>query len=390
MNFSPSTNNVSFGYKVFVDSGASDRRRGSFKVSIRSEQTGKELFKTDQLPDSFKKVGPEDGFKSSDDYINGLSRCITKSIDMAKDAISQLNGKDKNLSGILINAPGYVVGGIKARMLVNLKDHNDKSLENVDFTKIAIDANKNSSYRVIATNDLHGTAAAAAKELKDQGRLKAGSHFEVYMVGGGIGAASFKVKNDILEIEGCEGGHEKYYSRESKTNQSLENVMSVPGLITNYCKNLNYPDSKTQKIIKNADARIVTNALNSDDKIKSTAAEFAIDTGIDALAQAFARKVVYGVNEIIVTGPLMKGIKEALTQKTGNPNELLDRLNSKIKEHVCEKGTGPIMAEIHDFKVNLDIDIPDNTVGAGILLDSSEFIGGNHRGNWINIPVNEI
>lgn len=380
---------VSFGYKVFVDSGASDSRRGTFKVSVRSEKTGEELLSTSSLPDEFKKVGPSTGFTSSDDYVNGLSRCISKAIELASDKIKDLIGKDKNLSGILIHAPGYVVGGKIAPLLNNLRDHNDKSLKNIDFSKVSVNVPKNDNYRIIATNDMHGAAAGVAKILKDQGKLDDGQFVVVCMTGGGLGLVSIKNKLDMIEIEGTEAGHTSTY--DSISPNSLEKAGAcVSALIKNYGRALSLGDDTIHKLLVNADARVVTNSLNSENADEVQAALTAIDRYVDVISHEFARNVLDGANLIILTGPLAQGIKKSLAEYTGNPEELKDRVMASIKKHIIKSGPGEIMMDIHKFDVDTDFHVPDNTVGGSILMDSSKFAGENSRGNWLMIPKDKL
>ena len=400
---------VSFGYKIFVDSGASDPKRGTFKISMRSEKTGDEFFSTKQLPEEFKKVGYQEGFNSGDDYIKGLSRCITKSIELAKEEIEKLKDDDKKLSGILINAPGYVVGGELIPYVANLYDSKGEHLKDVDFSKLEVKTEKNTDkYKVIGTNDMHGAAAGIAKMLKEQGRLEEGLYAYIAMTGGGLGVVSIKAKGEVLEIEGCECGHNMYLNQNTdqsfvdrlkslfvkpkdKPAISLEKGgVSVSGLIGNYAKHLNLNSKQTEALINKGDARIVTDGLLSNNKKEQKAAQKAIETYIDALAQEFARRVAEGVNLIVLSGPLVKGIKNALVEKTGNQLELKDRIMKKIYSFLPESGNGVMMAKIHKFDIDLNLNIPDNTVGGGILLDSAKFIGKDIRGNWLHIPINEL
>lgn len=382
--------NITFGYKVFVDSGASDPKRGSFKVSIRSEQSGKEIFSTQQLPDNLKKVGPEGGFNSVADYINGLSDRISQSIKLAKSEIHKLKGADKKLSGVLINAPGYVVGGKTAPKIANLLDQDGQSLKDVDFTRVKVDAEKNpNNFKLIATNDMHGAAVGVAKLLKAQGKLEEGFYGLICMTGGGMGLVSIKVKNGFLEIEGCESGHNRVLEK-GKAKSLEKDAASVSALLFNYAKKLGLEQQEIQDLINKGDARLVTQAFLAGDKPEKTAARAAINKYIDCLAQEFARKVAEGANLVILSGPVALGIKNCLSQKTGNPDELKERLTQKIKQHLPETGPGEIMSEIHNFDIDLNMVIPDNTVGGGILLDSAKFIGEKVRGNWINIPITDI
>lgn len=382
--------NVAFGYKVFVDSGASDPKRGSFKVSIRSEESGKEIFTHKEMPSDYCKVGPKGGFKTADDYVNGLASRISKAIDMAKGKIAELKGDDKNLSGVLINAPAYVIGGKRARFVANLKDQNNESLRNVDFTKIDIDTPKNDDkYRLIATNDMHGAAFGVAKILKEQGKLKDGFYGFICMTGGGMGVVTVKVKNGMLEVEGSENGHNQVIGKRGV--HSMEKAAaSAPGLITNFAQAMKYPPEKVEELVNAGNAIIVSEAYLNGTPEEKRAAGKAIGKYVDTISQEFARKVLDGCNTVIVSGPLANGIKKDLEVKTGNPDELKDRIMKRIQKHLPETSPGTIMADIHNFDLDIDMDIPDNTVGGAILLDHAQFIGGDVRGNWLEVPVDKL
>ncbi|MEW5820422.1 MAG: hypothetical protein AB1782_09550 [Cyanobacteriota bacterium] len=382
--------NITFGYKIFVDSGASDPKRGTFKVSLRSDVTGDELLSTKDLPQEYRKVGPKSGFKTAKDYVDGLSSRISKAIELAGEKIAELKGDDKFLTGILINAPGYVVGGSKAPLLPNLKDKDNNSLRDVDFTNIDVKAERSpNGYRVIATNDMHGAAAGIAQILKDKGELQEGLHALICMTGGGMGVVNIKVKNGFLEIEGSETGHNRIVTP-GKAKSLERGAASVSALIENYAHKMEMSPEDLKAMIDTGDARSITAALISGSKQEQKAAAYAINKYIDGISQEFARKVTDGVNKIILSGPLALGIKTVLAEKTGNPDELKDQIVKKVYEHMPETGPGSIMADIHHFEVDLNTEIPDNTVGGAILLNSGKFIGKNVRGNWINIPLSEI
>lgn len=425
-----SRNNLAFGYKVYVDTGASDPVRGSFKVRIASDDGRKLLLDADQLPESLQKVGTPSGFKTGKDYTEGLSRNIAKSIELVKDKVAGLGEK---LSGIVINAPCYVKNNY-AETVANII-----GAEKVDFNDIKNNLKRagielsEESFKLVALNDLAGAAAGIAKmmanhpESKEQ--FKDGFFGSIWMTGGGTGVADIKVKNGVLEIETSESGHNMAIN--SKKGRSIEKEGgSSPALIRNYCETLGMKEEDIAKLLQFGKAKFTTcyplkedtgsdaekaflntglfikekEVINSEGRKKSIlkmpnvgkkehdkASKKAINKYIATLAQMASNKILEGANCVILTGPLaMKVIENVNSNPEKWEGKTFDQVAmEKTKEMLDQAGVK--LVDIHKFKFVHDFVVPDNTVGGELLLkEGTSCIGAGIRGNWINMPVENV
>lgn len=429
-------NNVSFGYKILVDSGASDPHRGSFKIKIVSDDGKKVLLQTDGIPESLEKVGPEGGFITAKDYVDGLSNNIVSGINLVKDKITELKEK---LTGVCVNVPCYVRDN-KAKIVANIKDHNDQSILDIDFKTIKDNLQKagveisEDNFKLLATNDLAGAAAGIAQIMarspKYNDLFKEGFFGSIWMTGGGTGVADIKIKNGILEIETSESGHNR--AIQSKKDRSIEKYGgSSPALIRNYCKALGMKDKDIKTLLNVGKAKIVTQfpvkldkgseaekifmntglfkitgektydqgrtrvllqlkGVNNKDHKKASIT--AIDKYMKSLAQIASNKILEGANCIILTGPMALRIREQVNKDSDKywDGKTFDEMVTNKTIDLLDQ-TGIKTMQIHDFKIISDIDIPDNTVGGEVLLsDNTKFIAEKLRGNWINVPLKNL
>lgn len=423
-------NNIAFGYKVFVDSGASDPYRGSFKIKVESDDGKKVLFATDQIPEKLEKVGRNGKFTTAKDYVDGLSANIVESLGLIKDKLAELKEK---LTGVCINVPCYVKDN-KAKIVANIRDKKDQSILDVDFSQIKGNLQKagieleESKFKLLATNDLAGAAAGIAEQMasnpKYQDIFKEGFYGVCWMTGGGTGVADIKVKDGVVQIETSESGHNR--AVESKKNRSLEKYGgSSPALIRNYCQALGMKDKDinalltlgkakliTQypmkldkgseaekefmatglfKIVKDDGKRVGLKLKGVDKKAHLKASKVAIDKYMESLAQLCAMKVDEGAQYIILSGPMALRVREDIDDKS---KEMWD--GKSFKDMVIEKTrsyldeTGNKMLDLHNLEFICDIEIPDNTVGGRVLIDDNTRFIGQQRGNWINIPMEKL
>lgn len=399
---------LGFGYKLAVDSGASDTRRGSLKITMFSDD-GEKLISSNRLKGFPTNVCPN-GIMSSSDYLNGLKNRIKDFInnEKIKDKISRQEGDGNLLKGIALFVPGATVNNI-AKILPNLKDKDNNPLRDVDFKDIK-KINKDTDINVLALNDMAGAAAFAAKRLKS---LYNGLKAAVCMTGGGCGVASIKVVNGETIVVTTELGH----VRGLNNRKSVEKEgASVPAMINNYAESLSLSENDKKKLLGVGNAKVVTqyplildkntkeaNNLKEtglfEEKIKNNKVEMtlknvtkekhakaskeAINAYLDSVAQIAHIEAAKGTNEFILTGPLVQGVKKA-TQNLGMnfDQEIRDRAIKLLGPG------GQAMADLYKFNVSSIIEIPDNTLGGPSLLNGN-FVS-EARGNWVGIPTRTL
>lgn len=422
-----SVNKINFGHKIFIDSGASKPEQGSLKITVTSDENPSNvIFSSKEInDDNFKIVCPK-GFSSTQDYIGGICSRILETYDYVADRMGNLSEEDKKLTGIVLYVPGPVINNnVKSFANLKIKGTDDK-ISNVDFNEIdsylkAKNINISDRFKLIATNDILGAGTGVAKfmannsEYKDM--FKEGFYGAIFMTGGGFGVCYIEHKGDNVEIKTSESGHNSSIS----PNMSLEKYgASAPALIHNYAKALNLDKEDLKKFMNLGNAMFTTDypvrlkseqadlllktglfevVENSGDKVgialkgvtkqaHDVASKTAVETYIRSLAQLAASKVNEGVNSIILTGPLAKGINKYIND---NPelfcNQNLEKLITDETKSFLDE-TGKTMANLYDFRIISDIDIKDNTVGGNLLLDG-KFIG-DKRGNWFSLPVNAL
>ncbi len=408
---------VGFGYKLAVDSGASDTRKGSLKITMFSNEGDKLISSNDNELKNFPKNVCPNGIKSAEDYVNGLKARINSFIknSVIKDIIKGLKGDDKKLKGIALFVPGATLDN-KAEILPNLKDENDQPLKKVNFNKIdmgkkGVDEN----YKLLALNDMAGAAAYVAKALANKEELNNGLKATVCMTGGGCGVASIKVLNGQTVVETSEMGHIKGL----KTNKPLEKEgASVPALITNYADTLSLSADKKNKLLDLGNAKIVTQypvKLEKDcdeakkiretelfdEKVSNNNSSFtlkelkkeqheeasgaAINAYLDSVAQIAHIEAAKGTNKFILTGPLAQGIKQAVNG-SGSGNNFDKTIKSRAMNLLGNSAQA--MADLYKFSIDSSIEIPDNTLGGPSLLDG-KFVSES-RGNWVGIPTESL
>ncbi len=413
---------IGFGYKLAIDSGASDPRKGSLKITI-FKNNGDKLISSCGIEKFHTKVCPN-GIKSSNDYINGLKARIEDFINnnKVKNKLKELIGNDKKLKGIALFVPGATVNN-KAKVLPNLKDENNKPLKDVNFNEVknVKGVDKANEFNLLALNDMAGATAYVAKTLASQeGRIYSGLKATVCMTGGGCGVSSLKVVNgdsknpdapDDIIVVTTELGHVRGLKNEGSVEKE---GASVPALISNYAEALRLDQSKINTLLGLGNAKLVTqyplildkksneaqNLIKTklfnekkaqDDKVKLTlknvtqeqhnkASNNAVNVYLDAVAQIAQIEAAKGTNEFILTGPLVGGVKK-VTKKMGMN---FDEEVKKRAINLLGPG-GKAMADSNDFKVSSDINIPDNTLGGPILLDG-DFVS-KRRGNCVRIST---
>jgi len=411
-------NNISFGHKIIVDCGASKKHNGSLKISVLSDETNKEIYKSNG-------VVCENGFKKDEDFLNGLAKGIADSYDKSKSKIEQLNPTDKELTGLVIYSPGPTINNFSPIMQNLLKVGTNQSLTNIDFKDMppileSLMANKginiSNKFKVIATNDMIGAGTSIAKKLVQNPEFKEGYEITFMMAGGGLGVGQIEHMGDNVLIKTSEiGGINLFGTDETPETHGA----CVRALIKNFSNNL-LSNQDTEKLIKIGNAKIATQyPIDADSKeaealmktglfknigidgtnqlvfknisedAHKNASKEAINKFIESISIIGANKIAEGTNGIIVTGPLAKGIKASIEK---NP-ELFDNknFNELIKDKIDSllDDSGKTMASLYNFKIITDIDVKNNTDGGNLILQGN-FVGKEKRGNWLSVPISEI
>lgn len=405
--------NISFGHKIIIDSGASKPNHGSLKLSILSDETNAEIY-------SYNGVLCPDGFKKDEDYIQGFARQIADSFEKSADKIMRLSPADRELTGVVIYAPGAIVNNFNA-VLTNLKKiGTNEPLRNIDYNKIpaflrnllaAKGGKVSQDFKIMATNDMIGAGASIAQHLVKTSNFQEGYSAAYLMAGGGLGVGQIEHNGEDVLIKASESGHISVFG----TNKSLEEYgASVRALIHNFAQEAGLRSEDTEKLVKLGNAKIIqptiiasseqeakalsesglfdTVAKNSfklrgiSDEVQGRASFAAIQKFIESISILGANKVAEGVNSVILTGPLAKGVEEAIGKQAalfGNKN-----LNTLLMEKITSllDDMGKNVAKLYDFKLITDIEVPSNNVGGSLVLQG-KFIGGKTRGNWLSIPA---
>lgn len=408
---------VNFGHKLVIDLGASNRRMGSIKVSMLTDRGV-------QIDSSNGVVCPE-GFKKDDDFLKGIAARISEIENKNRSKTKALKGKDKNLSGVMIFAPGPTINN-KAGILMNLRKANGKPLQDIDYNKIStiLKSNANADIakdiKLFATNDMIGAGSAIARSLKNRGVLKNGYRAAFLMAGGGLGTGDIEVIKDTVIIKSSEGGHSRVLGT-GKSIKTLEEVgASSTALIRNFGQALGLNENKIKKLIKLANARVATQkSITSqdiaeiktlektklfkkevidgvshftlkgiDEKARENACKKAVDKFVGALARISANKTLEGVNEIILTGPLTTGIGKTIetNPELFKSKTLITMLRDKTNSFMDFAGT--TMAELYNLKFVDDIPVINNTQGGFTALKGK--FSGLGRGNWLEIPLSVL
>jgi hypothetical protein len=406
---------VNFGHKVVFDIGASDRQRGSCKISLLTD-AGVEL-------DSFEGKVSLKPFERDTDFTEALTERLVSFELKNKEKIDALKGKDRELSGVIGFAPGATVDN-RAGIITNLVKTNDQSLQNVDYNTVPAGLRKAldrlsisvaKDLKFIATNDMIGTGAALAKQLGKNGALRNGQHAAFYMAGGGLGTGEIETIGGRTIVKSVERGHTPMAAPGKKLITAELTGASSTTLIREFAKASgfgNYADSlvatgngkiATQFTIvtdnpKEIEALNATgcfssqgvfegkthlrlNGLSQKDHLK--ASRKAINAFVNTMATLSARSAVDGVNQVILTGPLTAGVAKDIEHnpKLFGGKSLLDLIKQRTMSLL--NAQGQTMAKINGLEI-VQLPLPNNTKGGYTAL-KGKFTSAE-RGNWLEIP----
>lgn len=410
---------VAFGHKIIIDTGASKPNNGSFKINVLSDVDARELYTQSGL------VCPE-GFRKNGDFTGGILKRINETYEhlVGSGVLGSLSHEDKDLTGIVIYSPGVSINNQTAE-ISNLKiKGTDVPLRDIDYNQIPqalrpLLANRGikicQDFKLMATNDMIGAGAAIVKQLVNNPRFKSGYSALYLMAGGGLGVGQIDHLGENVLIKSSEDGHINVYG----TKKNLEQYgASSTALIRNFADAVGMNAEDTQKLVNAGIGKVVNTNLVFDDakevqtlmdtglfeivskgssgvhlnlknvsqEAKNGAVKTAIERFIDAISIVSANKVNEGLHEIILTGPLTKGIQSIVAQE----GELFGHksFDSLVKEKINSllDAAGNCMKDTCKMELITDLETPNNTVGGSLALHG-HFIGSEIRGNWLSIPT---
>jgi|GEM_PF-5494788 len=431
-------NNISFKHRLILDIGASDPR-GSVKI----------LAQTDDGQDLFEQRGSflndtVDGFSSSDNFIDQLSKVIISASKRAVNTIKEkgLNNEEKKLNGLALFLPGPIMDD-EAIIIANLKTTDGKSLTNVDLSKLENKLKENDksievadNLKFIPTKDLGGTGIGIAQILanhpKYKDEFKEGFYAVGVMTGGGFGSVNIQVLDKkYMQIQTSESSHNLAMDTKKNTFTRLGKLgASTKGILENYARAMDIKDETSiNALIKTGNARIATenrieldnkkdedainvlkgskyyNVTNQDKTTTTlqinkygmetfrTARKEAIAEYIDTVAQHAITKINEGANLLVLTGPLALGLNKTVAS---NPedfgrNTLRELIFDRIDYYIKDDLTCQQLRKAHNFDLVCDdsVKLADNTAGGAALLDDKTRII-TRRGEWIIIPIDAL
>jgi len=387
---------IAFGYNAFIDIGAS-HPGGTIKMVLKS---GKKEFT------SISDVICRDGVYDIQDFLNSITKKIEKLINDSQEKIASLKKDDKKLDKAVIFVPAHIVNN-KASILVNIRDANNKSLENVNFGLIEGLLKKSGiqiseKFKLSTINDIIGTASGVLPTLLRNYRDLFCKFTQVIVcnTGGGCGIAYIRKVGGGFLIKAKEtnfnppAGLTNFI--DAKTNNmfaELKEGACVPALISNYGKALDMEQNQINSLVQAANAGIVTRYmpdlkqeemqtlineglfdkktmtltdLKEHDHLR--ASKDAIFKYIDSIAKFYAAKSINDKNALVLSGPLVKGIKTSIQENPENfdGKTLAELIEQRTREYLNKNNQGKKMA--HKIKVIDNIEISDNTLGAELLM----------------------
>lgn len=446
-NYKNNTKAPAFKHKIILDIGASSPR-GSLKVLVTDDE-GNDIFKK---TGSYVNNTPN-GFESPQDFTEKVIEIIKNTHQEAQSVILQgiESGKykagEEKLTDIGIFVPGTTMGDSIAFM-PNLKDKEEKSLKNVDFsnfkkslltkaaTETGIEINKD-NFGFVVTKDLGGAGIGIAQILAQRNELHDGDYIMGIMTGGGFGSVDIKVKNNIVEVETSESSS---YLTHDFINHKMEKLgrlgVTVKSHIGFYMKAIGLPEL-TPLVLKAGDARIVTlNEMYIDNsnqelidqilaksktvdgnhqfKIKrqengktvlmlddsdtrfrakmKRARVAAINNYADSVSLIAVNKINDCLNKIILVGPFAHGVNQYVIHNPNDfdakdlPSLINNRIDSRIDE--VDLPSSRELKKLYDLKVICDdsINFPDNTF-AGYTITNNKLKFVQNRGSWFSMPL---
>ena len=437
-NCNQNTHNPSFKHRIVLDIGASNPR-GSLKISAQ----------TDDGKDIYTKSGvfvndTASGFESSEDFVTKVTAVIKDTYDKVQKMVTEkgLPESEKKLSGVGVFVPGTVLGD-KIAFIPNLKDKNDKSLLDADFSEFknklinspeetGIELNDD-KFKFVVTKDLGGAGLGIAKILAKQEKLNEGDYIMGIMTGGGFGSVDIKVKHGLVEVETSESSS---YLTHDFINNKMEKLgrlgVSVKSHISRFMDTIGMQEM-LPVVLKAGDARIVTNneihVNNSNvelldellqdprfrvksmdeentiveldesnpkfvQKMKASRVE-AVNNYADSVSLIAVNKINDCLNKIILVGPFAHGVNKHIknNQNIYGAKDLPDLINQKIEKRIkdVDLPSSEGLKQLYNLEIICDdkINFPNNTFAGDALLDKDLNFVAN-RGSWMDIPLETL
>ena len=381
--------NPIFRSNINIDIGGS-RSEGSCKINY-SANDGVEIANISTTVNApGQKV-----FKNSEQFLDLLAQKIKTVQDQQRKTISELGYKnDENiLKNVAIFVPSITYQNT-ALMLPNIKESNNKPLENIDFNDfkerlIEKGVEVSEDMRFMLLQDVLGAGLEIARRLYDNNMLKVGSAYTVCITGGGCGVANIRM-NEEQNIElTCSGS--TFLSDDDKIKKISSEGASSHAVIRNFCDSMwpRMDESTVQRIVECNKAEFTINPIvtytkdakteqlkdlllstndyeivSEDDKtytikVKDTSSyKLAKDMAIYRYCKAIARLGVIRRNELydglILTGPLAMAINNSLIKY---PSIIGKNLADRVKlffRFDYNTNESKKLSEVYPFEVYCD------------------------------------
>ena len=254
--------NIDFGHRIFIDIGASNPK-GTLKIQA-IDKFGKTILK-ESGPNSYLNDTVK-GFKDAQDFIDKIAKVVKRTYNrvLLKDKSGEfiLSKEDKLLEGVAVFIPGttYSLGKNKdvIAFMPNLRDRDDNSLTNVNFTEYVKSLKSKDSetgikinhddFNFVVTKDLGGAGIGLAKLLAKRKMLNEGDYIMGVMTGGGFGSVDLKVRNGIVNFETSESS--SYVAGNYRMYETVSDIMEEIAKSDNPVQEIEKMRSNNNEIIK--------------------------------------------------------------------------------------------------------------------------------------------
>lgn len=407
--------NVSFGFNVYGDCGASIPEQGTMKMTLGPKDKSQQFALKEGI------VCPK-GILSVEDFLGGIANNIAAAITGNMDKLPE---NDRELENIAMFIPAQARNN-RVKIISNLRvAGTGEQLHDLDFNDIqgmlaARGVKVSDNFKLVVANDMYGAVAGVlSKVLQEKDKyadlLQAGCQNIIVMPGGGLGVGKFEVDVDRIRISSEESGHIKPIANQ----ECLEaDGASVPALIRNFAKALGLSDTEQETLVKTGNAKIPTQhhvwmddgseeynrlmdtglfehteskdgkaylMLKKDGKPISEdefteASKYSVGKFVDDIANLCAIKVNAKAKSVLLTGKLIDKINKDIARIPVYEGKSIEQLiTEKIPEHLDSSGQS--LFDTKEFRV-IYLKMDDNTSGGSLVLNGKP-IGDN---DWMDIP----
>lgn len=412
-----------FKSNITFDIGGS-QREGSCKIFYASTPTDEVFFKERTTVNDLGKSR----FENADDFVQLIVQKIGKIQNDNRDIVKAQGYVDSEnaLKNVAIFVPSYTAND-KAFYFPNLKNNNDKPLQDIDFSNFkerlmanGVEVSDDMNFKVL--QDAIGTGLAMTLRLFNNNMLEPGKLYTACITGGGCGISNIEVIDDENVIIKSSGS--SYLSQSLSMQKVSKAGASAPALIENFCKAMGlneeiidnikschkaefvldphaqyFKDVKTERL---KDLLIESNIFDIQDdnetsytiKVKdeylqkyNTARRNAIDKYCLALARLAIIKKTEGANGMIVTGTLAQAVDRAAKLSYGSSISewVMQHLTQSFNSYELDK-----IQSVYGFNVLCDERFAiDNNAECGELVHMAKFVGP-HRSNWLKLNIRDL